>query len=235
MADDVFEKLRNIDKALLTEVVQKEQHSPSFELDEWSVRRLSDKGVMNPNGLWVFSGQGHDPRGTRQWSIVLKILYRQKDEPPIDDTWHWKREFLFAQSGFTKAMPGPVKAPAFYHAEETPEGAWIWMEHIVNPHADSWSLDKYCFTAYQLGLWNGAYLTTTPLPDEPWLARQHYRSWLAWMNHDELWQFPLNQQLISDHLKTRYEQLWNEREKFYTALESLPQVFSHFDCGPRNT
>lgn len=56
MADDLFDKLKNIDKAALTRVVQKEQNSQSFELDEWAVRRLSDKGVMHPDGLWLFSG-----------------------------------------------------------------------------------------------------------------------------------------------------------------------------------
>lgn len=234
MADDLLDKLKNIDKATLTRVVQKEQDSQSFELDEWAVRRLSDKGVMNPDGLWLFSGQGHDYRGSRPWSVVLKTLFVQKDEPPLDDTWHWKREFFLAQSRFTETMPGPVKAPSFYETEETSEGAWIWMEHIINTHSDPWSLDDYKFAAHQLGQWNGTYLLNTPLPNEPWLTRQQYRSWLSLLNHDDILKFPLNKQLISENTKIRYKKLWDKHEIFYTVFESLPQVFSHFDCNPRN-
>jgi hypothetical protein len=166
---------------------------------------------------------------------VLKTLFRQEDEPPLDDIWNWKREFFLAQSGFTESMSGPVKAPSFYHTEETAEGAWIWMEHLVNTNTSQWSLAEYSFTAHQLGQWNGACLTENSLPNEPWLTRQQYRSWLSWLNHDDIWKFPLNERHITENTKIRYEHLWDERETFYTALESLPKVFLHFDSQPRNT
>lgn len=234
MAEAVLERLKNIDTAVLTQVVRQDQSSPSFEITEWSIRRLSDQGVISPDGLWLFSGQGYDSQGPRSWSVVLKIIHRQKQEPAPSDLWYWKRELLFAQSRLTARLPGLVKAPIFHHTEETPEGAWIWMEFVQDRQPSAWTLDHYSFAARQLGHWNGAYLTGTPLPDENWLARQHYRSWLLWMNLEKDWQFSLNQKHISDDIRKEYEQLWNERETFYNVLEGLPQVFSHFDSQRRN-
>jgi len=230
----LLKKLEAIDPALLTDVLRQDQNDPSFEISEWSMQRLSDNGIANPDGLWLFSGTGIGNKGTQPWSVVLKILARQNDEPPLDNHWHWKREFLLAQSGLANNLRGPVKGPRIFHSEETPEGAWIWMEHVKNLYPGPWTLDNYAFAAYQLGLWNGEYLTGAPLPTENWLARQHHRSWFEWINFEEMLQFPLNQKYISKEALNRYEHLWQERETFFKVLESLPQVFSHFDCQRRN-
>ena len=234
MADDMLVKLKTIDSTILNDVVQQSQCSPSFEITEWSVRRLSDKGIMNPDSLWLLSGKGYDSEGSRPWSVVLKILERQEQEPPLSDMWHWKRELLLVQSGLTEHLPGPVKAPHFYRINETPDGAWLWMEYVESRHSGPWALDDYAFAAHQLGYWNGACITGVPLPSEPWLARQHYRTWLSDTNPEQNWQLPLHQKHISDDLRNRYDRLWAEREMFYSVLEALPQCFSHFDSQRRN-
>ena len=230
----MLEKLKVIDTAILAEIVRQDQRNASFEIIEWSVRRLSNKGIANPDGLWLFSGMGIGNKGIQSWSVVLKILARQNDEPPLDNHWHWKREFLLAQSGLINNLAGPVKGPRIFHSKETPEGAWIWMEHVEELRPGPWALDNYAFAAHQLGLWNGAYLTGTSLPTDNWLTRQHYRSWLSWINFEEDWQFSLNQKHVPKAVIKRCEQLWNEREIFFKVLESLPQVFSHFDSQRRN-
>lgn len=234
MSEDILAKLKAIDTTILTQVVRQDQNNPSFEITEWSVQRLSNKGVANPDGLWLFNGQGNNDKEALSWSVVLKILNRQQQEPPLDDLWHWKRELLLTRSKLMENLPGPIKAPRLYHSEELPEGGWIWMEHVENHHPGTWMLDEYAFAAHQLGRWNGAYLTGTSLPNEAWLTRGHYRSWLSWMNMEEDWKFPLNQKHISKEIRKQYDHLWNEREIFYGVLESLPQVFSHFDCQRRN-
>ncbi|HZM24282.1 MAG TPA: hypothetical protein VFC02_21235 [Anaerolineales bacterium] len=232
MNKSLLEQLKSIDPAILTEIVQQDQNDASFQITNWIVRRLSDKGIANPDGLWLFSGQGTGARGIRPWSVVLKILSRQKDELPLQHLWHWKREFSLAQSGLTANLP--VKAPRFYGWEEMPEGARIWMEHVEDSHPRKWTLDEYAFAAYQLGKWNSTYLTGTPLPNEAWLTRQHYRSWLAGLNTEEAWEFSLNRKHISKEARTRHTVLWDKRETFFSVLENLPQVFSHFDSQRRN-
>src|SRR3990172_3085852 len=168
MAEDILARLNAIDLTILTDVVRQDQRSPSFEITEWSIRRLSDKGIINPNGLWLLSGEGHDSEGSRPWSVVMKILIRQEQEPPLSDMWYWKRELLLAQSGLTERLPVSVKAPRFYRTEEQADGAWLWMEHVKNYHSSPWVLDDYVFAARQLGTWNGMYVTGNPLPAEPW-------------------------------------------------------------------
>jgi hypothetical protein len=235
MAEDMVRKLQAIDSAILTDVVRQDQRSPLFEVTEWSVRRLSDKGVTNPDGLWLFRGDGYDKEGSRSWSVVLKILQRQDPEPPLSDLWHWKREFFVAQSGLLARLPGPVKAPRFYRAEETADGAWLWQEYVQTQRPGAaWGIAEYAFAARQLGQWNGACLTNQPMSAEPWLIRQHYHSWFSQANPEQDFHFPLNRQYIVGDTRTRYEQLWAERERFYRVLETLPQVFSHFDSQRRN-
>jgi hypothetical protein len=234
MIEDLLESLKAIDPSILTEVVRQDQNDPLFEITEWDVKRLSDKGIINPDGLWLFSGDGKNSKGSQSWRIVLKILKREEQESPPSDLWHWKRELLWAQSGLMEHLPGPIKAPRFYKTEETADGAWLWQEHVENQCPNPWKLDDYAFVAQQLGQWNGAYLTGKPLPSEPWFTRQHYRSWYTQTDPEKDFQFPLNQKYMVGELRNRYEQLWTEREKFYNVLETLPQIFSHFDSQRRN-
>jgi hypothetical protein len=234
MGEEMLEKLKANDPAILTEVVRQDQNDLSIEITDWTVRRLSDKGIANPDGLWLFSGQGKGGGGIHPWSVVLKILNRQQEEPPANDLWYWKREFLLAKSGFTKSITEHLKAPHYYHTEETSDGAWIWMEYVEDSHPGRWTLNEYAFAARQLGRWNSRYLTGTSLPADNWLTRQLYRGWLEGMNREEAWQFSLNQKYISKEMRTRFTTLWDEREIFFKVLEGLPQVFSHFDYQRRN-
>jgi hypothetical protein len=234
MDDHLLETLREIDLSILTDVVRQSQRDPTFEITSWSVKRLSDKGIINPDGLWLFNGKGSHAGVTQSWSVVLKIIERSEEDIPLSDLWYWKREVLWAQSGYMERLPGPVKAPHSYKVEETADGAWLWQEHVINQRPHPWTLDDYAFAARQLGLWNGAYLCGTPLPDEPWFTRQHYRSWYTKTNPEKDFEFPLNQKYIHGELRKRYERLWADREMFYSALEKLPQVFSHFDSQRRN-
>ncbi len=75
--------LQALHPAILTGVVRQAQGSTSFDLGAWSVRPLSAAGLANPNGLWLFSGQGAGADGAaRPWSVVLKILQRPAVEVP---------------------------------------------------------------------------------------------------------------------------------------------------------
>ena len=232
MDDALLEKLQAVDPAILTDVVRQDRRDPSFEITNWSIKRLSDKGIRNPDGLWIFNGEGHTAGDPSSWSVVLKILERSEEE--ASSLWSWKRELLMVQSGLMERLPGPVKTPRFYRVEETPHGAWLWQEYIESHRPDAWTIDDYVFAAYQLGLWNGAHACGAPLPDQPWFARQHYRSWYTKADPDQDFQFPLNQKYIHGELRKRYDQLWSDRESLYLVLETLPQIFCHMDCQRRN-
>ena len=236
MAETMLEKVKAVDFDILTEVVRKDQDSPGFEISEWSVKTLSDKGAMNSDGLWLFSGTGSDNKGSRGWSVVLKTpaAGTENDQVPITDIWYWKRETLLAQSGLTRHLPGPVRAPRFYRADEYTDSVWLWMEHVKDQHPNRWSLKEFSFAAQQLGAWNGQYVTGAPLPEYPWLTRQLYRSWLKDVDPEKDWLFPLHQKYVSKEDRSRWDRLWSEREDFFAVIEAQPQVFSHFDAMRRN-
>jgi hypothetical protein len=235
MNNDILQRLNTVDAAILTDVVRQDQRSSSFIITNWSVQRLRDQGIANPDGLWLFSGRGHNSHNERPWSVVVKIFIRPEQESASADLYYWKREFLLAQSRLLERLPGPVRAPRFYRTDEYADSIWIWMEQVFDRNQGPWTVEHYAIAARQLGLWNGACLAMKVQPEEVWFARRHYSTWLSWMDFEkDYWQFPLNQIHISVDLRKRYEQLWVERELFYRVLEGLPQVFSHFDSQRRN-
>ena len=97
MEEQVPDVVKAIDPGMLTDIVRQYQRNPNFEITDWSVKRLSDKGIRNPDGLWLFSGEGKDGSQTWPWSVVLKILETSEEEVPASDVWYWKREVLWVQ------------------------------------------------------------------------------------------------------------------------------------------
>jgi Phosphotransferase enzyme family len=234
MTSDLHSELKAIDPAILTEVVRKDLYSPTFEITEWSVDRLSNKGFMNPDGLWLYRGLGSDNEGQRPWSVVVKILQRPEEEGPVISYWYWKRELLVAQSGLWEQLPEPVKAPRCYRVEETQEGAWLWLELIENHRPEPWGLDDYAFAARQIGKWNGAIVISGRSFDQPWLTRDQLLTWYPDSDPERDMQFPLNNKHITGVLRDRYDRLWAERKVLYDTIEALPKYFAHFDCMRRN-
>jgi hypothetical protein len=49
------------------------------------------------------------------------------------------------------------------------------------------------------------------------------------LNFESAWQNPQVQHYFPTRTRARLEQLWAARERFFTILDRLPQVFSHFD------
>jgi hypothetical protein len=234
MSENMLETLQAIDPAVLTEVVRQDQRSPGFEITEWTVKRLSDKGIANPDGLFLFSGQGHDERGTRPWSVVLKILQDSGEEENIHDLFYWKREALLIQSGLLADVPGPVVVPRYYGTVEREGSIWVWMEHIVESVNPRWTIDHFVFAARQVGRFNAACLNVNPAPDYAWLCKSHVRNWLEIVASIHTTDSRFVQQAFSSQLQEQVNKLWTERERFLSALDRLPQVFSHFDFQRRN-
>ena len=235
MFPDMLTTLRATDPALLREMVRKDQHSPTFELLSWDVKRLSQKGLINPDGLFLFSGQGDDERGTTPWSVVLKILNDPGGEPDPRNLWYWKRELLVAQSGVAASLPGRVVAPRYYAATEHDGKGWLWMEYVTATTPQTWTKDHYAFAAHQLGCFNGAYLSgRLPLPDYPWLSKENARTLSDGFVPQNAWGNSFVQQFYSTQLQERVMRLWDDRERFLDTLNHLPQTFSHFDFSRRN-
>jgi hypothetical protein len=246
MSDDLLGQLEKMDRAILTDVVRKDQRNSELVLLDWTVTPLShEKIISTTGGLFCFSGQSQSAEGIRPWKVVMKCLNKPKtlsEEPRI--WYYWKREFLAFQSGFLSQLPAGVRAPRFYGGMESENEAWIWMEHIQETTGKPWALEDFRRTAQHLGRSQGKYLAGIPLMDQPWLTETFFRSvwdkegfWSRFMNPDSAknaWQPPITQRGFDARQKTRVLQLLAEKELFFDANDRLPQVFCHNDASRRN-
>ena len=230
-----LQTLTALDSTQVTEIVRRAQASPSFEIGSWDVRQLSSDGGINPEGLFLFSGDGNDERGQRPWSIVLKILQSRTPEPDPSHAWHWKREYWVMESGLLNALPGPLTAPRCYGVEIQPDGVWIWMEHILDCSPRRWGTDEFVFAAEQLGQTTGAWLSSGSKLDYPWLSRGIAQTWAEGFGpREEIWANEYVNRAWSNSMKERLMAVWAERARLNAALERLPQTFAHFDSQRRN-
>lgn len=234
MSQDIFAQLRNLDPALLTGIVCQDQGSPTFAIVDWQAERLSDKGLINPDGLFRVYGHGYDDGGTRPWSVVLKVLYRPSHTSEPANLWYWRREVEAVQAGLFAILPKAIGSPRFYGVIAQHDSDWLWMEHLQDAGIVPWRLEEYAFAARELGRFNAAYLHGTSFPAAAWLCRGHARTWAEGLPPQAAWDDPTVQRFFSHTLRKRVTQLWTERERFYMVLERLPQVFSHFDFQRRN-
>ena len=235
MDTDRLQTLAALDSTRLTEIVRRGQASPSFEIGKWDVRHLSSDGMQNPEGLFLFSGEGHDERGRWPWSVVLKALQSDIPEPDLSDAWHWKREYWAMESGLLNRLPGPLVPPRCYGVEEQPGGAWIWMEHILDQSPRRWGTEEFVFAAEQLGRTTGAWLSSGIQLDYPWLSRRLAHTWSeGFAPSDEVWANEYVSQAWSSSMRERLMAVWAERARLNVALERLPQTFAHFDSQRRN-
>ena len=234
----MLEQLRTLDDSVLTDIVRQDQRCPDFIITSWQVDRLSDKGIANPDGLYLFSGKGYGPAQQEDecaWSVVLKKVQAPPEEGDITNIWYWKRELLAFQSGLLDDLPaGGVKAPRFYGTIEEDDNAWIWMEYVQENDPPRWPLRRFPAAARSLGGLHGAYLCGRPLPDFPWLSRDQGISWAIDADLDAELDHPIAQQFFSVENLSRLQRIWAERDLFFQAYHALPQVFSHCDTGRRN-
>lgn len=233
MSQALPEQLHHLDPALLTDIVRQDQRSPTFAIGDWQVERLSDKGIINPDGLFRVYGHGRGDEETRPWSVVLKVLYQPNHTQDPASLWYWKRETLAVQSGLFATLPSAIGTPRFYGVTPQQGSKWLWMEHLTDA-AGVWQLDHYTCAAHQLGRFNAAYLQGTPLPTATWLCQGHACNWAERLPPQAAWDDPTVQRFFSHTLREQVTHLWTERERFYAVLERLPQVFSHFDFQRRN-
>ncbi len=230
----MLDKLRLVDSTLLADVVRKDQRSPDFEIQDWSVQKLSDQGGVNPDGLFRFSGQGSDSKGSRPWSVVLKIVKDPGGNVDPSSNWYWKREVLAYQSGLLADLPGPLLAARGYGVQEYPGEAWIWMEYLTDRLGGRWGLEQFVFAARQLGQFNGACLNNPSFEGIPWMNKNQAQAWAQANCPEGSWDHPLVRKYIPVRTLERIQRLWAEREHVFRLLDSLPAAFSHFDYKRRN-
>jgi hypothetical protein len=229
-------QLPAVDRAALTGPVRRALGSEVVEVDDWFGRRITGGANLDGSGVYRFAGSGHDGGAPVQWSVILKTLGAVSDR--LGD--FVGREAVAYREGLLEDLPGGVSAPRCLGVVERPgEAGWIWLEDVADAIGPAWPLAHYGVVARQLGRFNGAYLAGRPLPSQPWLSRGWLRLWVAQaapaidvlpgaLDH------PLLRRLFLPDLADAYLRLWAGRERFFAALDRLPQTFCHNDVFRRN-
>ncbi|MEZ4730472.1 MAG: hypothetical protein R3E79_25380 [Caldilineaceae bacterium] len=188
-------------------------------------------------GVYHFYGQARDGDTLLPWSLVLKSIQVAEGQ---EHASYLKREWLAYHAHVLASLTGPVVAPRCLATTQQPGNQyWIWLEYLVDDYPQPWSLEHYATAAHHFGQWNGHSLTGEPLPDIPWFCHSTAREWTAQAAPEvdflrTVLDHPLVQLLYPQGQAERILQLWDERERFFQALERLPQTICHNDVFRRN-
>jgi hypothetical protein len=230
-------RIENLTKETLTPIVRKVLDQPMVVPTTWEITPIHGGwgSAVGGTALYRIVGQT-ETENTR--SLVLKILYERPGET-VDSPYYWKREYELYRSQMLATLPQTdLTTPLIYGCAEFPDACWIWMEDIQE-EKQTWDLTDYRLVARRLGRFNGAYLTGHPLPDYPWLSDQWHCRIVPPLadifdNLDDYLQHPLAQRALPLSEKDVILAIWQQRERFCTALTSLPQTLCHIDVFRRN-
>jgi len=211
---------------------------PSATLLNLAIQPVSG-GSGEGLGLYRVCGQAQAQGQITPWSVVLKILSPATSGTGVEDWNYWRREAHVYASGLLTTWPGPLRTPRCYGVQDQPDGScWLWLEDLGPVATAPWDTDRVWRAAHHLGQSNGHYLTSHPLPDEPWLNRTFLPQWLdrapgmaqlaAALTH------PLVRRLYPDDVLAGYQRLWAVRTGLLTKLAAFPQTFCHLDAFSAN-
>lgn len=235
------DRLRAIDRPLLTRLVRLAWQNASLEVETWAVQALHG-GFEALAGVYRFTGTGRDDARPLTWSLILKVICPPvggSESDPAD--WNYlKRDLLAYQSGLVTDLPGSLTAPRCLEVVAwAPDEYWLWLEDVADESDPRWPLSQYQRVAQQLGQFNGAYLTARPPPAWPWLGRQWLRGLVAqaapaMAQLPAVRPHPLVQRLYPTEVYDRLWRLWAARDELLLGLDQLPQTFCHRDAFRRN-
>jgi hypothetical protein len=238
MIIDAETRIEQIDVARLGQVVSRILENDAIHMVEWSAKPIHG-GLDKNNALIRCQGQVAAGGQNLPWSLVIKVISRVPENDDPAGYQYWKREALVYQSGLARHLPGNLSAPHCYAVDEKlDDSIWIWMEDIHNDPKGNWSPEFYEQVAYQLGLFNGAFLAGTPLPAEDWLAHNFLRNYVERAapmitfirSHP---QHELVRSLYGSNLPLILA-IWQVRGDLLDILERMPRVFCHQDAFKRN-
>ena len=199
-------------------------------------------------GLYRVRGTATTAAGRlRSWSTVLKVATCPPEGSSggqAGDWRYWRREERLVQAGYLRDLPPGFATPHYYWIDERPDGrVWHWMEDLRDALGARWPTARLALAGRHLGRFHATYLEgagVRPLPDDPWLAHDWLRQWIARVGafertggpllaDDEAWTHPLVRQVFPVPVRDRVYRVWRDREALLTALDRLPRTLCHGD------
>jgi len=249
MSNNSDTQLQSVDRATLTPIVRQALGSDTIEVVDHQCQEIRGR-AGGAEGVYRFTGSGHDQGEAVPWSLILKIIGPRPDFDDPSGWAYWKREMLAYQSGLLDALPGGLAAPRCFGVVEQPGGQfWLWLEEAADNigSADGigsrWPLEHYGVVARHLGQFNGAYVMGRPIPSEAWLSRGLLCSQLESPRPGAAFgiarlrnslQRSLVRRVYPSSIAESVFRLWTQRDVLLDALDRLPQTFCHMDAFRRN-
>lgn len=208
------------------------------QLKEWHCAPIHG-GVEALNAVFRCQGTAESGHKPVPWSLIAKITLKADESEQPEGYRYWKREALAYQSDFVKNLPEHLSAPQVYAIDESSESTVvIWMEDVKDDFFGNWSLDGCESAAYQLGVFNGSYLSQKSLPDEDWITRDwlekyvdHASPMVDFISNNP--GYPLVKSLYGKTVPFILA-FWQIRTDLFRCLAKMPQVFCHQDTIKRN-
>nr|NIR94123.1 hypothetical protein [Gammaproteobacteria bacterium]NIW93573.1 hypothetical protein [Phycisphaerae bacterium] len=236
-------KQPNVDRDTILKFAQMATECRDLQIDTWETAPLS---VQGRRSVFRFAGIGNDGVISRPWSVVLKQI-RAPENPDAPDAEvnhcaYWEREYLLYKAGVPQSLTGDLRAPhCFGTLQPAPNLRWIWLEDLSDRYNGAWPIEHYAKTAYHLGIFNGEYLVSKPIPGEDYIAKYALRCSSGYYIDEfnryrdpSVWKHPLIQRAYPKPVIERLDQLAADREKLLDVVESLPQTFCHLDAWHGN-
>lgn len=235
------EQIAAVDTQILTPLVQQMTDCKTAAISHWKSAHCHGGtfGIVTR-----FCGQAAVNGETVPWSLILKVVHNHADAP-LDrsnpsNSRYWQREPLVYRSDLLTQLPAGFAVPRCYAIhEQGPAALWIWQEDVVEKPAGKWSAARFALAARHFGQFNGLFLADRPVPTHAWLGHNLLRAVAseaeaALLRLSSLQDHPLVRRIFPPEIVCAIEQLWNERERFFTAAEQLPQTICHRDANRRN-
>ncbi len=219
--------------------------SRNARLSSWEVDHLPYLAVLPGRALARLSGWAAlDAGRNARWSTVIKVIAPPKTASTTTDSG--QREVLAYRSGLLTDLPGRFRAPRVYSIDDAEDGGtWLWLEDLHDIHGRRWRLEQFTTAAHDLGVLNGHYLVSRPLPVEPWLHQWLRYAWAE--GHAEIQRMPsyradLQRMLylpqvrrhFSSHSVSRIMQLLDDQRLFLRRLSRIPETLCHHDAALAN-
>lgn len=236
----IEQRVDAIDTEALTPVIRAVLDDETANVDEWNRKQMPGGvgGGYYGTALFRFDGTATTRSETREWSVVLKILAERPGEKPSEHPY-WKREAEAYRSNLLSDVDGGFTQANVYRIQEHPgESVWLWMEDLEDEYGGEWPLDQYRRAATHLGQFNGAFLTGSEIPSEPWLIERQFdldrtAGFVALV--DRVPEDPTVRHLFpTEDDRERFFAAWRNRNRFLVARKDLPETFCHFDAFGRN-
>ena len=226
-----------LDHDLLTPVVRRAgAGAAAIPLTWWVTPVRYANLAVATRGLLRVAGTVDDGGIARPWSAILKAMCAPGDagDRPEHPYW-WRREAQLYRSGLLLGS-GRSVAPRCYAVQERPdEAVWLWLEDL-GEEGGVWSPGRYRLAAEHLGRFQAARPLTVDHPTLAALSRGLLRTWvensaylISPLRQPEVWAHPLLRRAFPRPPVGAVLVLWDERERWFRALELAPQVFSHHD------